>query len=259
MCNIKTNILSWHWAACVRRLNDHSVEYYPSLMWNPPLTDKEFPEEIDSESIENVLLIDLDEILHNYTMTDKYTKAMLITLKLLLQAGQCKEASNTVYSMSFSAFLIIAAWVYASYVLILISNVIMAGTNSENKFQEMSTEIEAFCDAKQVSQELREKIKMCYRHKYQQHYFNEEAIRQSTPANLSKEIIMHSCANLVDKVPLFKEISPLLLQNIISCLKFEIYFPNDVIIKEGSTGDSMYFIAFGTAAIYSAAGEFLCN
>lgn len=139
--------------------------------------------------------------------------------------------------------------------LILISNVFMASANSENKFEEMSLEIRAFCKAKNLSKPLTDKIKKFYRYKFQTHYFNETAINSSTPANLRKEIMMQSCSTLVAKVPLFQEIPQLLLENIISCLTLEVYFPNDVIIKADTMGDSMYFIAFGTAAIFSSSGE----
>lgn len=180
---------------------------------------------------------------------------MLITLKLLLQSGHYRESSDSIYNMIVTSFFVISGWIYSKYVLVLVLNVVMAGSNSENKFKEMSAEVKAFCDAKKVSQGLRNKIELFFKYKFQENYFNEEAIKQSTPASLSKEIMMHSCANLLLKVSLFREIPQLLLENIISCLRLEIYFCDDIIIEAGSTGDSMYFIAFGTAAIYSASGE----
>jgi hypothetical protein len=131
----------------------------------------------------------------------------------------------------------------------------MAASNSENKFEKKSREIEAFCEAKKLSSELSEKIQTFYKYKFQQHYFNEEAIKQSTATSLRKEITMHSCAHLISKVTLFKDIPQLLLENIINCLKMEIYFPNDIIIQVNTIGDSMYFIAFGTAEIRSPLGK----
>jgi hyperpolarization activated cyclic nucleotide-gated potassium channel 2 len=148
-------------------------------------------------------------------------------------------------------------WIYSAYVLILISNVIMASENSENKFEEMKREIDAFCDAKNLSEKLTKKIKTFYKLKFQKHYFNEDAIKDSTPACLRKEIMMHSCAYLVSKVPLFKEIPQLLIEKFVSCLKMEIFFPDDVIIEAGTPGDAMFFIAHGTAAIYSTTGNHL--
>lgn len=213
-------------------------------------------DEFEYREIENLILEDLEEIFVNYTILNKYTRTMLITLKLVLQSGYDPETSDSMYNMLMSTFLIFGGWIYSTYVLILISNVMMAWANSESKFEEMSREISAFCESKKLSRMLTDKIHMMFKHKLQKHYFNEDAIQQSTPANLRREIMMHSCSHLVSAVPMFQLIPRVLLENIISCLKLEIFFPDDVIIKAGATGDAMYFIAFGTAGIYSTAGEF---
>jgi hypothetical protein len=207
------------------------------------------------EVVENLLLEDLAEIFDNKTILNLYTRSMLVTLKLVLQAGYGTETSDSIYNMLMSTFLMFGGWFYAAYVLILISNVLMANASSENQFEEMSREIDEFCRAKGLSRKLTEKIKTIYEHKFNNHYFNERAIQQSTPASLRKEIMMHSCSNLIANVPMFRGIPPNLIENIIATLKLEIYYPGDVIIRAGVTGDAMYFIAFGTAAVYSVEGE----
>lgn len=182
---------------------------------------------------------------------------MIITLKLVLQSGYGTETSDSISNMLMTTFLMFAGWMYSTYVLVLISNVLLALANSENKYEEMSKELDVFCEDKCLSSELREKIKSFFKYKFKGHYFNEDAIKESTPANLSKEIKMHACSNLIEKVALFKDLPQQLLENIIKCLKFEIFFPNDIIIKAGTVGDAMFFIAFGTAGIFSSNGDLL--
>lgn len=259
---------SWHWASCVRSLvslylESNPLEKYdwaeekksPSKFYFRRSNVVDEIDEIDYEGIENIILDNLNQVLNNCTMLNKYTRSMMITLKLVLQSGYGTETSDSIYNMMMTIVVMFVGWIYATYVLIVVSNVMMASANSENKFEEMSMELDAFCAAKRLSQTLTTKIKTFFKYKFQTAYFNENAIKQSTPANLSKEIMMHTCSNLVAKVQLFKEIPQLLLENIISCLKIEIYFPGDVIIKAGATGDAMFFIAFGTARIYSTSGE----
>lgn len=180
---------------------------------------------------------------------------MMVTLKLLLQSGYGEETSDSTINMLMTTFIMFAGWIYCGYVLILVSNVLMASDNSENKFEEMSREIDAFCEEKALTEKLTDRIKTFYKYKFKTHYFNENAIERSTPANLRKEIMMITCSSLVAKVSLFKEIPKILLENIINCLKLEIFFPDDVIIHANTIGDGMFFIAFGTAAIYSPSGS----
>jgi hyperpolarization activated cyclic nucleotide-gated potassium channel 2 len=206
------------------------------------------------ELVETVILEDLVEVFQNKTIANVYTRSMLVTLKLVLQSGYGTETSDSIYNMLMSTFLMFGGWLYAAYVLILISNVMMASSSSGNQFEEMSREIDEFCRAKGLSRKLTGKIKTLYERQFNQHFFNEEAIQQSTPANLRKEIMMHSCSSLIAHVPMFRGIPHKLMENIVTSLKLELFYPGDIIIRAGATGDAMYFIAFGTAAVLSAEG-----
>lgn len=42
-------------------------------------------------------------------------------------------------------------------------------------------------------------------------------------------------------------------------MKSEIYLTNDVIVRAGISGDSMYFISTGTIAVYTANGKEVCS
>lgn len=260
---------SWHWAACMRRL-------VPLHLQTNPVYENDWTEEktrdsrfylgswlvldpFDHESVDKLRLEDIASIFTNYSMLNKYTRTMMITLKLALQSGYGAETADSIYNILVSTFLMFGGWIYATYVLILMSNVFMASANSENKFEEVSKEIDAFCESKGLSKNLTEKIKTFYKCKFKKHYFNEDAIRESTTASLRKEIMLHSCSHLIAKVPLFKGIPHLILESIISCLKLEIYFPGDVIIQADTIGDGMFFIVFGTAGIYSPSGMFVTS
>lgn len=251
----------WHWASCIRRL-------VPLYIKNDPMQKPKIIEtrsmrkfhvvpvaESAYDDIEELVLADLFELLGNYTLLNKYTRALLVTLKLSLQSGYTYETADSIVSMLMTSFMIIGGWIYSTYILILVSNIIIASSVSENKFQDLIIEIDVYADAKRLSKPLREKMKLFVYRKFQKHYFNEEAIKQSTAVCLRKEIMMHSCSNLVAKVPLFKDMPLILLEKIITCLQFEIYFPNDIIIEAKALGDSMYFITYGTAAIVSSKGE----
>lgn len=263
------SIFLLHWATCMRRLVPLYIDQQ-DLYGDKQLTDfKDFNEptkyfmevikiqelEENLDKFETILVGELDEIFKNYTMFHKYSRSMLITLRTATQAGFGYETSDSIMIMLMSTFIMVGGWIYTTYVMVYIFNIIVASAISENKFEEMMREIEAFCDSKNLSEALHDRIKTFLKRKFQKHYFNEEAIKQSTPKCLQKEIMMHKCSHLVARVPLFKDMPPLLLEKIISCLQFEIYFPGDIIIEANAMGDSMFFIAYGTAAIITKTGR----
>jgi len=252
----------WHLVACARRLiplyinSFDAPETFDVPFGNPKrnpiyskLTLLEDPTGSQEVAIDDMDREDNLEKLGIFPMLSIYWRAMFVTLKLVFQCGYTEETADSLYDMLFTTLVMFVGLAYAMYVLILLSNLIMAASSSRCKFDEMLQEIDAYCIHYQLSRELTNKIKSFYKYKYKDHYFNEAAIKRSTPASLQKEILMHSCKHLIAKVPLFRKIPVNLLENIIVCLKKEIYFEGDEITRAGSLGFEMFFIFHGTAAI----------
>ncbi|EGI60569.1 Potassium/sodium hyperpolarization-activated cyclic nucleotide-gated channel 4 [Acromyrmex echinatior] len=76
---------------------------------------------------------------------------------------------------------------------------------------------------------------------------------------LREEIAFESCRRLIENVDIFKNLPRNILQSIVKRLKFELYLPNDVIIKAGTQGDCMYFLASGTVAVLTPTGKEVCH
>ena len=241
-------ISSWHWLSCLR----HAVSYF---IEDASRINKEILFDEDYAEVMNIFIKDLES--SNYTVVNEYTRASMVTLKIVLQSGYEEDMYESAPKMLLTLFIMVGGWIYTSYMLVLVSNVMMAAESSETKFETITRQVNAFCKSKQLSQKLTEKIKTFFNYKFQKNYFNEEAIQNSTSASLRKEITMHSCAHLIAKVQLFKDLPQNLIENIVLCLTMEIFFTNDIIIQADSMGDAMYFIAFGTAAVYAQSGKLL--
>ena len=66
---------------------------------------------------------------------------------------------------------------------------------------------------------------------------------------------MHSCRKLVENVQFFQNLPLPLIIRIVSALITEVFLVNDVIIKVGTHGECMYFIASGSVAVYTKSGH----
>lgn len=264
---ILRTVYLWHWTACFKHL--------PPLYTTPvDFIDVEARNESTALSQQNLrrfygevtvdesnwhvvqdtLKESLKMTLSNYTIVNKYTRSMMITLKLAVQAGYVDESSLSGHNMLVTTVIMLGGWIYSTYVLLVLSNVIIASDISEYKYEEMANEIKAFCGAEKLSKELTDRIGSYFQYKYNMHYFNEDAIKNSISVNLRKEILMHSCSVLLSKVTLFKDLSKDILEDIVKCLKMEIYFTNSIIVQANTIGESMFFIQNGTAAIMSPSG-----
>lgn len=77
--------------------------------------------------------------------------------------------------------------------------------------------------------------------------------------HLKFEIILHSCRHLILRMDLFQGLSKTVLGKILACLKAEIYLPNDVVYEPTTNFRNMYFIGYGSVAVYTSEGVEICH
>lgn len=76
---------------------------------------------------------------------------------------------------------------------------------------------------------------------------------------LRKEVNLFSCRKLVESVSVMSELPTEVVMEVTSNLKSEVFLPNDIIVKAGTPGDCMYFLATGTVSVSTRNGKEVCN
>lgn len=72
---------------------------------------------------------------------------------------------------------------------------------------------------------------------------------------IQQEIVNFNCRKLVATMPLFANADPNFVTGMLSKLKFEVFQPNDYIIREGTVGKKMYFIQHGVASVITKSNK----
>lgn len=70
-----------------------------------------------------------------------------------------------------------------------------------------------------------------------------------------QDVINYNCRSLVASVPFFANADPNFVNDVVTKLKYEVFQPGDVIIKEGTLGTKMYFIQEGIVDIVMSNGD----
>lgn len=70
-----------------------------------------------------------------------------------------------------------------------------------------------------------------------------------------QDVINYNCRALVASVPFFANADTNFVNDVVTKLKYEVFQPGDVIIKEGTLGTKMYFIQEGIVDIVMNNGE----
>lgn len=70
-----------------------------------------------------------------------------------------------------------------------------------------------------------------------------------------KDIINYNCRSLVSSVPFFANADQNFVSDVVTKLRFEVFQPGDIIIREGTIGNKMYFIQEGIVDIIKSNNE----
>nr|XP_032515803.1 potassium/sodium hyperpolarization-activated cyclic nucleotide-gated channel 3-like isoform X2 [Danaus plexippus plexippus] len=76
---------------------------------------------------------------------------------------------------------------------------------------------------------------------------------------LRYEVILHTYHKFVKKVKLLDGMPAEVIGILLSHLKPEVYLANDLVVRAGDFGDCLYFIGYGTVAVYSLKGAEICH
>ncbi|XP_072518116.1 potassium/sodium hyperpolarization-activated cyclic nucleotide-gated channel 1 isoform X2 [Salminus brasiliensis] len=120
--------------------------------------------------------------------------------------------------------------------------------SSRRQYQEKYKQVEQYMSFHKLPADMRQKIHDYYEHRYQGKIFDEDNILNELNDPL-KEIVNFNCRKLVATMPLFANADPNFVTGMLSKLKFEVFQPNDYIIREGTVGKKMYFIQHGVASV----------
>ncbi|KAL7854036.1 hypothetical protein AOLI_G00208800 [Acnodon oligacanthus] len=121
--------------------------------------------------------------------------------------------------------------------------------SSRRQYQEKYKQVEQYMSFHKLPADMRQKIHDYYEHRYQGKIFDEDNILNELNDPLKEEIVNFNCRKLVATMPLFANADPNFVTGMLSKLKFEVFQPNDYIIREGTVGKKMYFIQHGVASV----------
>lgn len=121
---------------------------------------------------------------------------------------------------------------------------------SQIKYEEIMYQTAEYVKLKNLTEGLKKRLILYFEYKFQKKYFEEKEILDTLSEHLRYEVFLYSCRNVLEKVPLLHGIPKALIGSAISYLKKEIYLPNDVVIKCGDVSQRMFWVSYGTLAVY---------
>ncbi|XP_059081374.1 uncharacterized protein LOC131879150 isoform X3 [Tigriopus californicus] len=135
------------------------------------------------------------------------------------------------------------------------TNLIQSLDSSRRQYREKVKQVEEYMAYRKLPRDMRTRITEYFEHRYQGKFFDEEEILGELSEKLKEDVINFNCRSLVAAVPFFANADPQFVSSVVTKLKYEVFQPGDIIIKEGTIGTKMYFIQEGIVDIVMSHGE----
>lgn len=186
-----------------------------------------------------------------------YTDCLLTTLCHFFGAGRANFNTNSQnpFEQLILAFILMCGVSCHIFIIAIVLQLFGTINISETKYEELIYQLDEYMVTKKLPQALRKRLLMYYEYRFQKQFFLEHLILNSLSEHLKYEVILYSCKNLINKVKLFQGAPKDVIGALVPMLKHEIYLPGDQIIKTDGINEHVYFISFGTIAVYLPNGR----
>lgn len=181
------------------------------------------------------------------------------SMYVLLLVGHSDEGSVNILQNVLQSIGLQLGFVLKLYFLAQVVHMLYKYNSSANKYQQHMRQLNEFIRYKGLPEWMKRRIYKYCDFKYQKHFVKESEIMTLLTPQLRQEIMLQECHDFLEKVEFFQGLPTSVLVRVVTKLKVVIALPNDVVIRAGNEGDCMYFISYGTVAIYTNHGKEICH
>ncbi|XP_022662366.1 potassium/sodium hyperpolarization-activated cyclic nucleotide-gated channel 1-like isoform X3 [Varroa destructor] len=186
---------------------------------------------------------------------EQYSWALFKAMSHMLCIGYGRFPPQSVTDMWLTLLSMISGATCYALFLGHTTNLIQSLDSSRRHYREKLKQVEEYMAYRKLPRDLRQRIADYFEHRYQGKFFNEDDILNELSERLHEDVVNYNCRSLVASVPFFANADPDFVSDVVTKLKYEVYQPGDLIIKEGTIGTKMYFIQEGIVDIVTAGGE----
>jgi len=173
-----------------------------------------------------------------------------ITTMTTVGYGDITPARSVEYILA-AIIMLMGASLYA-FIIGSIASLLSSIQAAKNSHWERIDSVTEFLRQRQVPAEIDAKVRNYYEYVWEHDRgMNKNDMLNDLPGPLRLEILLHLASNILKTVPLFKNCSPILRDELLISLESRTFTPGSNIASEGEVGRSVYFIVEGSVEIIS--------
>ncbi|XP_047348749.1 potassium/sodium hyperpolarization-activated cyclic nucleotide-gated channel 3 isoform X16 [Vespa velutina] len=251
-------LLIGHWSGCLQFLVP-MLQGFPSNSW-VAINELQTDQMQIKNDVSRQYRVELPGILEGKLLQDsfwleQYSWALFKAMSHMLCIGYGRFPPQSLTDMWLTMLSMISGATCYALFLGHATNLIQSLDSSRRQYREKVKQVEEYMAYRKLPREMRQRITEYFEHRYQGKFFDEELILGELSEKLREDVINYNCRSLVASVPFFANADSNFVSDVVTKLRYEVFQPGDIIIKEGTIGSKMYFIQEGIVDIVMANGE----
>lgn len=191
---------------------------------------------------------------------DDYIKAIYWSITTLATVGYGDISAKTNGQMLYASATMIVGVAFFGYVLSSVASLLARLDHARENYLSTLDKVEDFMRYNDLPAGVRKKVRSYYHYIWERHHgYDDYEILIHLPQKLRAEVALSMNADIINKVPILKGISPELLQEIVLELNPIVTVPGQNVFHVGDPGDSMYFVHNGTVEIILPDGKIVAQ
>ncbi|XP_048517918.1 potassium/sodium hyperpolarization-activated cyclic nucleotide-gated channel 2 isoform X3 [Dendroctonus ponderosae] len=245
-------LLIGHWSGCLQFLVP-MLQAFPANSW-VAINELQVRNFNITSRLTDFKQMRLDCLQEAYWL-EQYSWALFKAMSHMLCIGYGRFPPQSLTDMWLTMLSMISGATCYALFLGHATNLIQSLDSSRRQYREKVKQVEEYMAYRKLPREMRQRITEYFEHRYQGKFFDEEIILGELSEKLREDVINYNCRSLVASVPFFANADSNFVSDVVTKLKYEVFQPGDIIIKEGTIGTKMYFIQEGIVDIVMANGE----
>ncbi|XP_039259381.2 potassium/sodium hyperpolarization-activated cyclic nucleotide-gated channel 3-like isoform X1 [Styela clava] len=182
---------------------------------------------------------------------EKYSWALFKAMSHMLCIGYGQQPPKNLMDLWMTMISMVSGAVCFAMFIGHTTALIQSLDSSKRQYKEKYMQVKEYMRYRRLPKSIRMKVYEYYENRFQGKMFDEQGILAEISPSLQEEIVNFNCRHLVASVPFFRNAEQEFVTEVVQKLKFEVFQPTDIIVKEGSMGKKMYFIQHGVVEIKS--------
>lgn len=188
--------------------------------------------------------------------TTKYITSLYWVVETLSTVGYGETNPTTNIQYIYAMIIMLFGVGMYGFIIGNVANILSKGNPARNQFFSNLEQLKTFVNYRNIPISLQKKIRDYYNYIWKKKLgFDESIFLSNLPAGLQNEVSVSLKREILEKIPLFADVSDEFLKDVSLHMRPIVCVPDEFVFREGDYGNEMFFVIRGKLKVITGSKE----